>query len=131
MNVCLNDSINPESFIEISILTHDPDPDEGSRFMAKFYINNQLSQELEFGWTNRTLKSFINLLRNFPVEEYNGYFSHFEKHLELQWKLESDKDLYFLTFDLLVNEDDTFSLKATQDTIKAFGHSLESLIIQK
>ncbi|WP_289140461.1 hypothetical protein [uncultured Brevibacillus sp.] len=111
--------------VELSFLYHTKDDDEGSKLIAKYYLDGQVAKELEFGWTNRVLKSFIELLKQFPIEIYEGHFSHYEKHLELLWEREPSSDTYLLTFDLLTESDSQFSVTVDEKCIHDFGLALE------
>ncbi|MED1919557.1 hypothetical protein P4V64_30185, partial [Bacillus thuringiensis] len=83
---------------------------------------------VKFRWTIQVLKLFVDLLKQFPIEKYKGIFSHYEKHLEMCWESQPQSGSYNLTFDLLTEDEDHFSISASKEQIHAFGLALELLI---
>lgn len=125
MAITLKDTVHLGNSIEFSVLYHMKDADEGSRLVIRFFSDGNLAQELAFGWTNLVLQSFIDLLKQFPLEKYAGHFSHYEKHVELFWEFDPFSETYHLTFDLLTDDESTISLVTTQKDIQAFGVAFE------
>lgn len=119
------DNTNSGKSVELSFLYHTKDDDEGSKLIAKYYLDGHVEKEFEFGWTNRVLQSFIELLKQFPIEKYDGHFSHYEKHLELLWEKEPSSDTYLLTFDLLTESNSQFAVTVSKKCIHDFGLALE------
>ncbi|MGG0754942.1 hypothetical protein [Brevibacillus laterosporus] len=126
MKIVLKDTMHDGNFIEFSILYHMKEEDEGSRLVLRTYTDNRLEKELEFGWTNLVLNLFIKALKQFPLEEYDGYFSHFEKHLEFSWEYDPSSEKFNLVFDLLTDDEYTFSVRTTQKCIQEFGEVFEN-----
>lgn len=125
MIVSLKDDTDIGKYLELSFVYHDRDEDEGSQLIARFYIDNRLEIELKFRWTNLVLKLFIDMLKQFPIERYDGVFSHFEKHFEMYWENQASTDLYHLTFDLLTRDDEQFEINVRKERIQDFGLALE------
>ncbi|MFF2529155.1 hypothetical protein ACFVS2_09610 [Brevibacillus sp. NPDC058079] len=125
MVVLLKDEIDTGRYLELSFLYHNRDEDEGSKLVAKFYSENCLELELKFRWTNQVLQLFIDLLKQFPIEKYKGVFSHYEKHLEMRWQSKTSSDIYDLTFDLLAEDEDEFSISVSKKNVHDFGLALD------
>lgn len=94
----LKDRINPHTYVEFTVIDHRLDEMEGSQLAFTYVQQDQLIYEVKFGWSNRVVHSFIEMLKRFPIEQYEGYFSHFEKHLELKWNDLGEADEYEIHF---------------------------------
>ncbi|MGF9907317.1 hypothetical protein [Brevibacillus porteri] len=128
MVALLKDNNDVGKYLEISFVYHDRDEDEGSKLMANFYLEDHLEIGLKFRWTNQVLKLFVDLLKQFPIEKYKGLFSHYEKHLEMRWESQPHSGNYNLTFDLLTEDEDQFSISVSKEHIHDFGLALELLM---
>lgn len=117
----LYDCEDKETYIEFEFIYHIPGDLEGSRFHLRYFKGFVLSREVSVGWTNRVMNMFLNLLSNFPKEEYEGYFSHYEKHLELKWFYEEATNHYLLIW---MDLGTIFTLKSNASGLKQFGYDL-------
>ncbi|WP_458120290.1 hypothetical protein [Paenibacillus sp. Z6-24] len=113
---------NSDAYIEYTVIDHRIDELEGSSLEFKFIKNDRVSYHSKFGWTNYTLRLFIEMLQHFPIEKYEGYFSHFEKHLEVTWQLSDLPSCYTLQFK---DVDNVVTLITTSKDIISFGIELE------
>lgn len=109
-------------YMEISYTYHIPEADEGSRLKVIFRDESNIIRTNEFGWTNITLRLFIDLLKNFPIEKYNERFSHFDRPFEIRWVHEYSSDSYLLIIDDLGT---LITMFANKEDIILFGEELE------
>ncbi len=121
----LKDARQNGHYIELCIGDHILGEDEGSRMYFKYVRSDHLYDELKFGWTNRVIKSYIEATSQFPLEELNGLYSSYEKHLyELSWTNDNlPEGQYKLHF---YGADQDFELVAAVEDIRNFGHALNA-----
>lgn len=119
----LYDCEDKSTYVEISFIYQIPGEWEGCNFYLRYFKHSTLIREVTVGWTNKVVKLLLNLLSKFPIPEYEGYFSHYEKHLELKWIYESATDQYLLIF---LDLGTVFPLKVTKDNLKQFGLDIEN-----
>ncbi|WP_054026265.1 hypothetical protein [Bacillus sp. FJAT-28004] len=122
MKITLRDCQANDTFINFLFLSHTPDPDEGSYLEVSFFNNSKLERTSEFGWANRVLYKFIEILKNFPVNDQDGHYSHFEKHFNLRWIHENATGYYLIIIEDVGN---LFTLKVTKDDLVNLGKQLE------
>ncbi|GAE09567.1 hypothetical protein [Paenibacillus sp. JCM 10914] len=96
----------------------------------RYFKADQLLYDLDFGWTNITLTSYINVTSNFPLDrleriELEGLYVSFEKHLyQLEWaEVETDSGMYKLRF---FGSDQDFQLVSDVESVRKFGRDLAS-----
>ncbi|MFB5268258.1 hypothetical protein ACE41H_15950 [Paenibacillus enshidis] len=118
----LRDCENQNRYIEYEFISHIPGDYEGSQLLLKYFTDSSLIREQKIGWTNLTINNFIEMLKTFPNEEYDGYFSHFEKHLEIKWMHEEQTDLYLV---ILMDIGTLFTLKVSKEDVNIFGAQFE------
>lgn len=118
----LYDCENKETYIEFEFIYHIPGELEGSRFYLRYFKSSVLTREVSVGWTNRVINMFLNLLSNFPNQEFEGYFSHYEKHLELKWIHEAATNQYLLIW---MDLGTIFTLKSNPSDLKQFAYDLK------
>ncbi|MGO4184631.1 hypothetical protein AB4Z17_25975 [Paenibacillus sp. TAF43_2] len=110
------------AFVEFSFIYRIPGSGEGSRLNFKYFESNNMVYNLDFGWTNLTIRNYIEAIMNFPVELHNGYFSSFENHLfGLQWKETNTSGIYNLR---LFDTNQDFTLTVSKESIQTFGACL-------
>ncbi len=119
----LQDAIQQHIYIEYTIIDHRIDELEGSQLSFKYIQQGKVVYAQQFGWTNRTVHSFIHMLKHFPLAVYEGYYSHFEKHLEMKWTYNEADDHYTVQF---LDADTVIVLKATQAQLIDFGRQFET-----
>ncbi len=118
----LRDKHSPETYIDFSVIKHDPRAGEGGYYTYQYVHNAKLIAEVQFGWTNMVMESFIPMLKEFPQPKWNGYFSHFEENMEVKWLYEYKTDQYLL---ILMDSGYLFTLKTSKEAIQVFGQQLE------
>lgn len=107
-----------------SFISRIPGEHEGCQINFKFFEANQLIYNLDFGWTNLTIKNYIRVTTEFPLERLNtfsinGLFMSFEKHLyQLDWKEIDAGGLYRLGF---YGSEQDFKLTCDKASIRRFG----------
>lgn len=116
----LRDINNNKTYVEYKVIDHYLDDMEGSQLSFKYVQNDEIIYEVNFGWTNRTVHSFISMLKQFPIKEYEGYFSHFEKHLEIKWDRIDGLNHYNIHF---IENDTPTVITAKQEDLIAWGMS--------
>lgn len=98
--------------------------DEGCQINFKFFQANRIIYDLNFGWTNMTIRNFISVTAEFPLEYLNGFkldglFMSFEKHLyHLSWEQMDRKGIYQLRF---CGSEQDFQLTSDKESIRRFG----------
>ena len=120
--VILKDIHDSGTYIEYNVKNHYIDEMEGSQLFFRYIHQDKTVYELNFGWTNLTVHSFISMLKEFPLEEYDGYFSHFEKYLEVKWDYIAKEDYYNIHF---TESDMLIIIKAKKNDLILFGESFE------
>lgn len=118
----LQDDIQPNTYVECRIIDHRVDELEGSQLFWRYVHLGKVIHELHFGWTNRTVHACIHMLQHFPLPQYEGYFSHFEKHLEIKWNTDEANDSYVLQF---IDQGTIMIIQAKKEQLITFGHQLE------
>ncbi|MFB5268743.1 hypothetical protein ACE41H_18430 [Paenibacillus enshidis] len=115
----LRDCLENGTWIEISFIACIPGEDEGCRLNVKYFKTNNKIYDLDFGWTNITIKNYIEATAEFPVERLDGLYSSFEKHLfQLDWKQIDSNGVYRLGF---FGSDQDFKIHADQESVRRFG----------
>ncbi|GAB6928587.1 hypothetical protein JCM10914A_25700 [Paenibacillus sp. JCM 10914] len=116
--------------VEFSFIYHIPGYYEGCQMNFRYFKADQLLYDLDFGWTNITLTSYINVTSNFPLDrleriELEGLYVSFEKHLyQLEWaEVETDSGMYKLRF---FGSDQDFQLVSDVESVRKFGRDLAS-----
>lgn len=122
------DKRNNGTFVEFSFIRCIPGKDEGCRLHFQYGQENKQIYELDFGWTNMTIKDYIEVTSNFPLEMLNNFilnnsYSSFENHLyQLDWKKLSEAKTYRIRF---FGSQQNFSMIVVEDAIRQFGRDLE------
>ncbi|MCR8844287.1 hypothetical protein NQ117_11375 [Paenibacillus sp. SC116] len=117
------------TYIEFSFLKCIPGDYEGCRLNFKHYKGNSIVDELDFGWTNLTIKNYVEVTSNFPLEELNNFklnnlHTSFENHLyHLEWTKLEKGNTHKLHF---FGSQQDFTLIVADDEIRQFGHDLKS-----
>lgn len=113
------------NYVELSIKRHIPGESEGSRMYFQYVELNRMQYELEFGWTNMVVESYIEATSQFPLPQLHGLYSSFEKHLyELSWiNIDMSNDQYKLHF---YGSDQDFELITLAEDIRTFGNDLNA-----
>ncbi|ETT65659.1 hypothetical protein MHI43_05240 [Paenibacillus sp. FSL H8-0457] len=120
----LNDNFDEGTRVEFSFISRIPGEDEGCQINFKFFNSNRLIYDLDFGWTNITIRNYIAVTSEFPIEtlhgiKLDGLFMSFEKHLyELSWEESNSNGIYNLFFR---EADQDFKLTADIESIRKFG----------
>ncbi|WP_339272367.1 hypothetical protein NYE54_13450 [Paenibacillus sp. FSL K6-1330] len=98
--------------------------DEGCQINFNFFQANRIIYDLNFGWTNLTIRNYISVTAEFPLEYLNGFkldglFMSFEKHLyQLSWEPKEQEGIYQLHF---YGSEQDFQLTADIESIRRFG----------
>lgn len=109
---------------EFTLISRIPGEDEGCQINYKFFRANRIIYDLNFGWTNLTIRNFISVTADFPMEYLNGFkldglFMSFEKHLyHLSWEQMDRKGIYQVRF---YGSEQDFQLTADKGSIRRFG----------
>ncbi|OXM14445.1 hypothetical protein [Paenibacillus herberti] len=117
------------TYVELSFLNCIPGNDEGCRLNFKYCKGNSVQYELDFGWTNLTIRNYVEVTSNFPLEELNGFklnnlYTSFEKHLfYLEWAKTKEESTYSLRF---FGSQQDFTLNVVDHEVRQFGHDLKS-----
>ena len=120
----LQDMREPGTWVEFIFISRIPGEDEGCRLQFKFCKAGQLVYDLEFGWTNITIRNYIKVTSRFPVEPLHsmpskGLFMSFEKHLyQLDWEETGSEGCYRLRF---FGSDQDFTLAVHEESVRSFG----------
>jgi len=110
------------TYIKYDVIDHRIDELEGSQLCFEYVLEGKRIYEQNFGWTNRTVHSFIHMLKQFPLPIYEGYFSHFEKHLEVKWEYNEVEDDYTVHF---IDANTSMIIKTTREQLIVFGNQFE------
>lgn len=113
----LQDHYDNNKLLNMEFVYRDERPDQGCRFIVSNTKNKSIVVS-EVGWTNFTLNKFIEMLKNFPIDLYNGYFSHYDESFEWKWIQQSDNEVFLITVFASGNE---FSYYSSIKDIRAFG----------
>ncbi|WP_211750278.1 hypothetical protein [Paenibacillus sp. Marseille-Q4541] len=125
----LRDKEKIGNYIEFSFLKCIPGDYEGCQLNFKYYTDDKKIYELDFAWTNLTIKNYIEVTSNFPVEMLNNFilnnlYTSFENHLnKLEWTELKEEKAYRLRFS---GSQQDFSLNVVDDVVRQFGHDLEA-----
>lgn len=120
----LNDHEEKGTRAEFTFISRIPGEDEGCQINFKFYEAGRIMYDLNFGWTNLTIRNFISVTAEFPLEVLNGFnldglFMSFEKHLyQLSWELMEREGIYQLR---CYGSEQDFQLKADKESVRKFG----------
>ncbi|MBX4149345.1 hypothetical protein [Paenibacillus lautus] len=120
----LNDHEEKGTRADFTFISRIPGEDEGCQVNFKFYQDKRIIYDLNFGWTNLTIRNFISVTAEFPLEYLNGFkldglFMSFEKHLyQLSWKPMEQEGIYQLRF---YGSEQDFQLKADKESVRRFG----------
>ncbi|MFE4714746.1 hypothetical protein ACFRAM_28280 [Paenibacillus sp. NPDC056722] len=116
----LKDHHNINKFLEMEFIYRDNRPDQGCRFKI---ITNENGSNIvsDIGWTNVTLDKFIEMLLKFPMDFYDGYFSHYDESFEWKWIHELDTNVFLIT---IFVSGRAISYNASIDSIKDFGSQI-------
>lgn len=123
-----NDNFNEGTRVEFSFISRIPGEDEGCQINFKFFNSNRLIYDLDFGWTNITIRNYIAVTSEFPIEtlhgiKLDGLFMSFEKHLyQLSWEESDSNGIYTLFFR---GTDQDFKLTADRESIRKFGSEIK------
>lgn len=125
----LRDKEKIGTYVEFSFLKCIPGDYEGCQLNFKYFEKNKKIYELEFGWTNLTIRNYIEVTSKFPLEVLNNFvlsnlYTSFENHLyKLEWiELKEEK-----TFRLnLSGSQQDFTLIVLEDEVRKFGYDLEA-----
>ncbi|MFD1887289.1 hypothetical protein [Paenibacillus wenxiniae] len=118
----LQDTIQQHTYIEYIPIDHRVDELEGSQLCFTYVEQGKVVYKQRFGWTNRTVHAFIHMLQYFPLRQYDGYFSHFEKHLEMKWSHNEEHDHYTIQF---IDADISMTIQAGKEQLITFGHQFQ------
>ncbi|MEK4330689.1 hypothetical protein MKZ24_31695 [Paenibacillus sp. FSL R7-0297] len=113
----LQDHYDNNKFLDLEFIYRDVRPDQGCRFIVSNTENRSIIDS-QIGWTNFTLNKFIEMLINFPVISYNGYFSHYDESFEWKWTQQSDKEMYLIT---IYSSGKVFTYYSSIKDIQEFG----------
>jgi len=125
----LHDKKNNGTFVEFIFLRCIPGEHEGCQLNFKYYRENNKIYELDFGWTNLTIKNYIEVTSLFPLEMLNNFilnclYVSFENHLyQLDWKKLREEKIYRLRF---FGSQQDFSINVVDDAVRQFGRDLET-----
>nr|WP_211750232.1 hypothetical protein [Paenibacillus sp. Marseille-Q4541] len=125
----LYDKKNNGTYVEFIFLKCIPGKFEGCQLNFKYYREHNKIYELNFGWTNVTIKNYIEVTTKFPLEMLNNFilnrtYSSFEKHLyQLEWKKLREDKTYHLRF---FGSQQDFSIIVVDDAVRQFGRDLET-----
>lgn len=129
----LHDKQNNGTFIEFTFLRCIPGEYEGCQLNFKYFRENNKIYELNFGWTNLTIKNYIEVTSKFPLEMLNNFilncsYVSFEKHLyQLDWKKLREEKTYSLRF---FGAQQDISINVVDDAVRQFGRDLETAWIK-
>ncbi|AWP28245.1 hypothetical protein [Paenibacillus sp. Cedars] len=110
--------------VEYRFISRIPGENEGCQIHFKFFKADHLIYDLNFGWTNLTIRNYIRVKTEFPLDRLNsfslnGLFMSFEKHLyQLDWKETDTAGSYQLGF---YGSEQDFNLTADIESVRRFG----------
>ncbi|MEC0093910.1 hypothetical protein [Paenibacillus macquariensis] len=125
----LRDKQENGTYVEFSFLKCITGDYEGCRLNFKYYKENKIDYELDFGWTNLTIRNYVEVTSNFPLEELNNFklnelYESFENHLyALGWTKFKEENTYRLHFS---GSQQDFTLIVIDDEVRQFGHVLKT-----
>ncbi|UQZ36243.1 hypothetical protein C2I18_23585 [Paenibacillus sp. PK3_47] len=125
----LRDIVANNTYVEFLFLSCIPGEDEGCQLAFTYCRDNHVVYELAFGWTNLTIKNYIEVTSKFPLEALNDFilnnlYTSFEKHLYgLEWTGLEERNTYGIRFS---GAHQDFSLKVTDAAVQQFGRELEA-----
>lgn len=120
----LRDCTDEGTRAEFHFISRIPGKYEGCQINFKFYDSNRFIYDLNFGWTNLTIRNYITVTTEFPLDTLNGFkldglYMSFEKHLyQLSWRRSQSEGIYELGF---FGADQDFKLTADIDSVRKFG----------
>ncbi|MCY9516759.1 hypothetical protein [Paenibacillus apiarius] len=117
----LKDFNDRDLCLHVEFLHRDRRSDQGCSIRTTSLRGETTLFVTEFWWTNETLNRFVESLINFPMEIYDGYFSHYDETFEMKWYIEPKTNLYLLIF---FNSGILNTLKVPQEEIIAFGEDI-------
>ncbi|ETT30237.1 hypothetical protein C162_33548 [Paenibacillus sp. FSL R7-269] len=117
----LQDYYKNDKSLNIEFVYRDKRPDQGCKFIVTITENRSIVVS-EVGWTNFTLNKFVEMLNNFPMDIYNGYFSHYDESFEWKWIEQSDHQQLFLI--TVFTAGDGFSYTSSIQEIRALGAAI-------
>ncbi|ETT57249.1 hypothetical protein MHI43_09510 [Paenibacillus sp. FSL H8-0457] len=100
----LRDCTDEGTRAEFHFISRIPGKYEGCQINFKFYDSNRFIYDLNFGWTNLTIRNYITVTTEFPLDTLNGFkldglYMSFEKHLyQLSWRRSQSEGIYELGF---------------------------------
>ncbi|OKP82536.1 hypothetical protein [Paenibacillus sp. P32E] len=113
----LQDHYDTNKFLNMEFICRDNRPDQGCSFkITNFEHGSVIASDI--GWTNATLNKFIEMLTNFPMPSYEGYFSHYDESFEWKWEQQSETELYQLSISV---SGKVFSYYASIKDFQEFG----------
>ncbi|WP_405110490.1 hypothetical protein MHH28_00835 [Paenibacillus sp. FSL K6-1217] len=116
----LQDHYENDKSLKMEFVYRDERPDQGCKFIVTITENRSIVVS-EVGWTNFTLNKFVEMLNHFPMDLYNGYFSHYDESFEWTWIEQSDQQLFLIT---VFTAGDEFSYTSSIQEIQAFGAAI-------
>lgn len=116
----LQDHYENDKSLNMEFVYRDERPDQGCRFIVTNTENRSIVVS-DVGWTNFTLSKFVEMLNHFPMDVYNGYFSHYDESFEWTWTRQSDPALFLITVFTAGSE---FSYTSSIQEIKTFGAAI-------
>ncbi|MCM3747702.1 hypothetical protein M3223_10075 [Paenibacillus pasadenensis] len=115
----LKDHFNPEHQLQVVFTSRHPESDRGCTFSVTVSSDNGITgNTTKFGWTNHILNQFITMLEQFPMERYDGYFSHYDDPFEWLWYLNKETKVYSV---LILIHSCKVVFKATAEQLHRFG----------
>ncbi|MNW30374.1 hypothetical protein D3C74_72590 [compost metagenome] len=118
----LRDHFNNNKLLELQIISRDKRLDQGCQLLVTIDDTGS-NTHVEFGWTNETLNKFIEMLDKFPMELYDGYFSHYDESFEWKWYYEQATDLYLV---IIFLSGWIPTLKVSAEELRRFGAQVVS-----
>lgn len=125
----LRDIQKDGTYVEFSFIKCIPGEFEGCQLNFRYYIENKQFYEVDFGWTNQTIKNYVEVTSKFPLDVLNDFilnnlYISYEKHLyKLEWAELAEVNIYSLRF---FGCQQDFSLIVVDNDVKQFGYELES-----
>lgn len=113
----LIDHYNENKFLRLDFIYRDNRPDQGCQLKS---TSNDTGTDVisQFGWTNETLNRLVEMLTQFPMNFYDGYFSHYDETFEWKWYYETATNLYLI---IIFNSGRLLTFKASDEKIREFG----------
>jgi hypothetical protein len=120
----LRDCTDEGTRAEFHFISRIPGKYEGCQINFKFVDSNRFIYDLNFGWTNLTIRNYITVTTEFPLDTLNGFkldglYMSFEKHLyQLSWRKSQSEGIYELGF---LGSDQDFTLMVDIESVRKFG----------